>query len=279
MNTEEINFDNKDDCIDLLTADNINKNLETIFIGRHIIYLDTLDSTNIYAKKIGESCDDGTVITCEKQVGGRGRLGKQWESMTGSVCMTIVLKPQISISQVAKITQVCAAAIALSVSELDVDVKIKWPNDLMINNKKICGILTEMNSDKDHVNYVIVGMGLNVNNPYEDFPYEIRNIATSILNETGKTVKRSDIAAKIMNNFEVLYNEFVNNNNFKLSLDICKNKSNVIGKSINLIKNKEITRAKALDLGQDGELIVQYEDGKIDSIISGEISVRTIGEQ
>ena len=276
MNAEEINIESTDNCLDLLNSDNISINLDTIFIGRYIIHLDTIDSTNSYAKTIGESCDDGTVITCENQLGGRGRLGKQWESQTGSMCMTIVLKPKIDLFQVAKITQVCAAAIALSLAELKVDVKIKWPNDLMMNNKKICGILTEMNSDKNHVNYVVVGMGLNVNNLYEDFPYEIRSTATSILNETGKHIKRSVIASKIMNNFEILYTEFVKNNNFKLSLDICKNKSNVIGKKINLIKNKEITVAKALDLGEDGDLIVQYENGEIDSIISGEISVRTV---
>jgi BirA family biotin operon repressor/biotin-[acetyl-CoA-carboxylase] ligase len=96
------------------------------------------------------------------------------------------------------------------------------------------------------------------------------------MNETGKHIKRSVIAAKILNNFEILYNEFLKNNNFKLSLDVCKKKSNVIGKNINLIKNKEIKRAKAIDLGEEGELIVQYENGEIDSIISGEISVRTL---
>lgn len=276
MNSEEINISNKRECFDLLSADKIHENLETLFFGRNIIHFDTIDSTNSYAKTIGESCDDGTIITCENQEVGRGRLGRQWESQAGSMCMTIVLKPRIGMFQVAKITQVCAAAIALSLDELKVDAKIKWPNDLMINNKKICGILTEMNSDKNHINYVLVGMGLNVNNLNEDFPYEIKNTATSILNETGKHIKRSVIAAKILNNFEILYNEFTKNNNFKLSLDVCKNKSNVIGKNINLIKNNEITNARALDLGEDGDLIVQYENGEIDSIISGEISVRTV---
>ncbi len=276
MKLEENNFVNKHDYSDILIADKINEKLETKFIGRNIIHFDTIDSTNSYAKKIGQSCEDGTVVTCENQADGRGRLGRQWKSQSGSMCMTVVLKPDISISKVSKITQVCAAAVSLSLDELKIDAKIKWPNDLMLNNKKICGILTEMNSNKNHVNYVVVGMGLNVNNKYEDFPNEIRDVATSILNETGQYIDRNIIAAKILNNFEVLYNEFIINNNFILSLNICKDKSNVIGKNINLIKNKEITRAKALDLGEDGDLIVQYENGEIDSIISGEISVRTV---
>lgn len=276
MNTEEFKIKSENDCLDMITSEGISENLKTRFIGNKIIHFDVIDSTNTYAKTIGESCDEGTVITCERQVSGRGRLGRQWESQVGSMCMSVILKPEISILQAAKITQVCAAAISLSLDELNVDVKIKWPNDLLINGKKICGILTEMNSDKNHVNYVVVGMGLNVNNLYEDFPIEIRNIATSIFIETDKKIERNIIAAKIMNNFEMLYNEFVKNNNFKISLDICRKKSNMIGKNVNLIKNNDVLSAKALDLGEDGELIVQYENGEIDSIISGEISVRTV---
>jgi len=116
---------------------------------------------------------------------------------------------------------------------------------------------------------------MNINNSYGDFPDDIKNIATSIKIETGNEIKRSIMSAKIINNFELLYNEFVKNN-FSKSLDICRNKSNVLGRNINLIKNNEITIAKAIALGDDGELIVQYENGQKDSIISGEISVRTI---
>jgi len=276
LNKEEFNIKDENCFFDMIKSEWTSENLKTRFIGRKIIHFDTIDSTNTYAKTIGELCDEGTVITCERQVLGRGRLGRQWESQVGSMCMTIVLKPEINILQVSKITQVCAAAISLSLEELDVDVKIKWPNDLMLNNKKICGILTEMNSDKNRVNYVVVGMGLNVNNSHEDFPTDIRNIATSIFIETDKKIERNIIAVKIMNNFEILYNEFVKNNNFRASLDICRQKSNIIGKNVNLIKNNNIVCAKALDLGDDGELIVQYENGEIDSIISGEISVRAV---
>jgi len=275
LNTDKFNKTDIDN-LDKISSDEIKENLKNLFIGKKIIHFEDIDSTNSYAKEIGDSFDEGTVITCDRQVAGRGRLGRQWEAQEGSLCMSIILKPKISMYQVAKITQVCAAAISISLDELNVEHKIKWPNDLLINNKKICGILTEMNSDKDHVNYVVVGMGLNVNNLYENFPNEIKNVATSIFNETGIKFNKNIIAAKIMNNFELLYNEFVKNNNFKFSLDICKKKSNIIGKNINLIKNNNITSAKALSLGDDGELIVQYENGEIDSIISGEISVRAV---
>jgi len=260
---------------DFLTSDEINGYLTTTFVGKKIIHFDSIDSTNSYAKMIGQTCDDGTVVICEHQTSGRGRLGRQWESQYNSMCMSIILKPKISVSHVAKITQVCAAAVALSLEEFRIDAQIKWPNDLMVNNKKICGILTEMVSENNKVNYVVVGIGMNINNSYGDFPDDIKNIATSIKIETGNEIKRSIMSAKIINNFELLYNEFVKNN-FSKSLDICRNKSNVLGRNINLIKNNEITIAKAIALGDDGELIVQYENGQKDSIISGEISVRTI---
>jgi len=195
LNTNKFNKTDIDN-LDKISSDEIKENLKTLFIGKKIIHIEEIDSTNTYAKAIGGSYDEGTVITCERQVAGRGRLGRQWEAQEGSLCMSFILKPKISIYQVARITQVCAAAISISLDELNVDAKIKWPNDLMINNKKICGILTEMNSDKDHVNYVVVGMGLNVNNLYEDFPSEIRNVATSIFNETGIKINKKYYRSK-----------------------------------------------------------------------------------
>ncbi|WP_326909998.1 biotin--[acetyl-CoA-carboxylase] ligase [Sedimentibacter sp. MB31-C6] len=261
-----------------LTAENIDDDLQTKYIGRKIIYFDTIDSTNAYAKRIGETCEEGTVITCEKQEMGRGRLGRQWESQKGSLCMTIVLRPNINISHVSKITQVCAAAVSEALNEYGIEVQIKWPNDLKLGNKKICGILTEMKTENNNLLFVAIGIGLNVYNVFEESPEDIKKVATSIFVETGKKLNRSSLAARIMNNFEYLYEEFINGN-FNVSLDICKKKSDVIGKPINLINNKTVKKAKAIDLGSDGELVVQYENGKIDSIISGEISIRTIEDR
>ncbi len=269
---------------DILNYDELKDYLNTEFIGRNIIHFDELNSTNTYAKSIASDLDkEGQVVITEKQLSGRGRLGRQWVSQNNKgIWMSIILKPKINIEDISKITQVAAAAINLGLSSHGVKTEIKWPNDIIINNKKICGILVEMNSEKNistntsedsKINYVVVGIGINVNNDIEDFPEELRETATSIKIETNKEFKRNILVAEVLNNFEKLYIA-LNNNDFSKSLDICRKNSYVIGKEINLIKNQEVKEATALNINDDGELVVMYKDGETDNIISGEISVR-----
>ncbi len=269
---------------DILNYDELKDYLNTEFIGRNIIHFDELNSTNTYAKSIASDLDkEGQVVITEKQLSGRGRLGRQWVSQNNKgIWMSIILKPQINIADISKITQVAAAAINLGLSSHSVKTEIKWPNDIILNNKKICGILVEMNSEKNistdiseavKINYVVVGIGINVNNDIEDFPKELRETATSIKIETNKEFKRNTLVAEVLNNFEKLYIA-LKNNNFSKSLDICRKNSYVIGKEINLIKNQEVKEATALNINDEGELVVMYKDGKVDNIISGEISVR-----
>lgn len=253
---------------DYLSGENINRHLHTKFMGRNVVYLEKVDSTNNYAKN--NDLSNGSLVTCEEQTTGRGRLGRRWESQKG-MCMSIVLIPEIELSQISKITQVCAASVVKALEELDINAHIKWPNDIFLNRKKICGILTEMKTEKEKHPYVVVGIGMNVNNDH--FPDEIKDIASSLFMETGKVFEKSLIAAKILNNFEQLYNEFINGN-FKESLDICREKSYVIGKNINLIENNFLRKATAVDIGSEGELVVITEDGNTEKIISGEVSVR-----
>lgn len=254
--------------MDYLRQDNINKYLNTKVIGRNVMFLEQVDSTNNYAKN--NDLSNGSIVTCEEQTTGRGRLGRRWESQKG-MCMTIVLIPEIELSQISRITQVGAAAVAKALEELEINAQIKWPNDIFLNGKKICGILTEMKTEKDKHPYVVVGIGMNVNNDH--FPDEIKDIASSVFLETGNIIEKSLIAAKILNNFEELYNEFISGN-FNLSLDICRKKSFVLGKQINLIENNSVRKATAVDIGSEGELVVVTEDGKTEKIISGEVSVR-----
>ena len=263
-----------------LNYNTIKDYLNTEFIGRNIIHFDELDSTNNYAKSIANDLEgEGQVVITEKQLNGRGRLGRQWISQNDNgIWMSIILKPNINIEDVSKITQVAAAAINLGLLSQGIKTEIKWPNDIILNNKKTCGILVEMNTntnnfEKGKINFVIVGIGINVNNGIEDFPEELRYIATSLKIEEKKEFKRNLIVAEVLNNFETLYTSFVNGD-FSKSLDICKKNSYILGKEINLMKNQETIEAKALDINENGELVVMYENGEIDNIISGEISVR-----
>lgn len=253
---------------DYLSGENLNKHLNTKFMGRNVVFVEKVDSTNNYAKN--NDLSNGSLVTCEEQTTGRGRLGRRWESQKG-MCMSVVLIPEIELSQISKITQVCAAAVAKALDELEIISQIKWPNDIFLNGKKICGILTEMKTEMNKNPYVVVGIGMNINN--DNFPDEIKDVASSLYMETGIIFEKSLVAAKILNNFEILYNEFIKGN-FKESLDICREKSYVIGKNINLIENNLVKKATAVDISSEGELVVITEDGTTEKIISGEVSVR-----
>ena len=261
---------------DLLTFEEVNPYLNTNYIGKDIRYYNTIDSTNTKAKELGTAgAKEGTVVISEEQTGGRGRLGRQWVSPKfKGIWMSIILKPDIEPMDASKITQIGAAAVCMSINELGLKATIKWPNDIVLNGKKVCGILTEMSGELNKINYIVMGIGINVNIESEDFPGDIKDIATSIKIEAGKKVKRKELVASIFNNFEKLYDEFINSGTIKNSINICRENSALIGNDVKIIKRNEEVFAKAIGLTEDGELIVEYNDGKVDKIVSGEVSVR-----
>lgn len=249
--------------------------LNTEFIGREVNYFDTIDSTNTYAKTIGSKALNGTLIISEEQTGGRGRLGRGFVSPKyKGIWMSIILKPDINPQNAAKLTQVAAAAVVSAIQEQEIDARVKWPNDILINGKKCCGILTEMKAEPEHIDYVIVGIGINVNLTEEDFNDELRDIATSLLIEKGNIVDREEFLSSVLNNFEKLYIKFVENNDFKTSLKICSDSSALIGKKIRIINRNNTAEARALGLDEEGGLIVQYTNGACEHLISGEVSIR-----
>lgn len=261
---------------DLLTYEEIKPYLCTKLIGRKILHFDTIASTNSKAKEIADfSENNGAVIISEEQTNGRGRLGRTWVSPKyKGLWMSIILKPELNPMEAAKLTQIGAAAVTKSLKELNIDALIKWPNDVVLNSKKVCGILTEMNAELTKINYVIMGIGINVNIEENDFPVELSDIASSLYIEHGKLINRQELTAKILNNFETLYFEFVNKGNIKESIDICRNFSALLNKEINVIKNHQVTPAVAKDLDAEGRLLVEYLDGNTEWLISGEVSIR-----
>ncbi|KEI11561.1 biotin--acetyl-CoA-carboxylase ligase [Clostridium novyi B str. ATCC 27606] len=263
---------------DLLTFQEINPYLTTNYIGKNIMYFNTIDSTNNKAKELGaKGILEGTVVISEEQTGGRGRLGRQWVSPKfKGIWMSVILRPNIEPMEASKITQIAAAAVCSVIKELGIDVYIKWPNDIVLNNKKICGILTEMSGEINKINYIVLGIGINVNIDEEDLPEYIKDIATSIKIETGLNIQRKELIAKIFNKFEILYDEFINEGTIKKSIEICKGNSALLGKEVKIIRKSTEVFAKALTIAEDGELIVEYNDGKVEKIVSGEVSIRGI---
>lgn len=261
---------------DLLSFEELNEKLITKYIGRNIMYFQTLGSTNNKAKELALSnVPHGTVIISEEQTEGRGRLGRNWSSPKfKGIWLSIILRPDTDPLNVPKVTQVGAAAVIKALNELDINAYVKWPNDIILNEKKVCGILTEMSGELNKVNYVVMGIGINVNTDSSDFPEELKNTATSISLETGKYIKRKELVSKLLNSFELLYDEFEKEETIKTSVSICKKNSILLGKEIKIINRGKETYARAVDLSDEGELMVQYTDGIVEKIVSGEVSIR-----
>lgn len=267
---------------DILNEFEIKNGLDTGIIGRWIYYFDSLDSTNNYAKKAArEGCEEGTVIVADSQTSGRGRMGRNWHSKGGDgIWMSIVLRPSIAPEDVQVITLAASVAVVNAVKRsAEIETGIKWPNDIILDGKKVCGILTEMSTEMDRVNYLILGIGLNVNQKADDFPEELKEIATSLkINIDEKKMilpklKRSDIIKNILFELEKQYENVIKGN----TEDIIKKwseKSVTLGRQVKIIYRGIEYEGTAKDVTYDGKLVVHCSDGAVREVSSGEVSVR-----
>lgn len=262
----------RDKTKDLLNSRNIGHELKTEFIGKNILHFETIDSTNTYAKRIASEEIDGTVVISEEQTFGRGRLGRIWDSKAyEGIWMSIILKTDILPYKTPFLTIIAGVSIATALNNLGVNVGIKWPNDIILNGKKLCGILTELSAGIERVNYIVLGIGMNVKKL--NFPHEIENIATSLCKE-GYDLSRVDIVREILCELEKNYLEFIKDENKEKIIDVYKQYSVVLGKNIFVIKNKERELVECIDINIDGNLIVKKYNGTIEEVMSGEVSVR-----
>ncbi|MBQ6559136.1 MAG: biotin--[Clostridia bacterium] len=253
---------------DLITAEEITQNLNTEFIGRRLFIYDETDSTNERAKASGEI--EGSVFIAEVQNHGKGSRGRGWVSPRGTgIWHSILLKPDIPPSEVSQITLVAGLAVCKAIG---MGAKIKWPNDIVIGTKKVCGILTEMSAETDMVHYVVCGIGINVNT--ENFDAEIKHRATSMYIESGDKQIRNDIIARELNYFEYYYKKFLEGG-LGAILDEYKENCVTIGRDVTVIYKKENVTGKAVDIDENGALVVETADGTI-RVTSGEVSVRGI---
>lgn len=259
---------------DKLLPGEIENFLSNRTVGRRVIYFDSIDSTNSYAKKRVEQLENGTVILAERQTAGRGRGGKEWISLEGTgIWMSLILKPDIPSGEGIRMTQIAAIAVCKFIRELTgLEALIKWPNDIVVNGKKVCGILTEMAGELNEINYIIIGIGINVN--MESFPEEINEKATSLFIEGKKKVDRKRLLIGILESFENLYNNYAPYLDLNEILPTIRVYSAVLGKDIRIIQGKSERMGKAIDINDDGLLLVEMEDGGRELISFGEISIR-----
>ena len=261
---------------DVVCKEEILSLLETKWAGRNLVYLETVDSTNDLAKKLADQgAPEGTLVVADEQTGGKGRRGRAWCTPKGSaIAMTIVLRPDIRPELASMVTLVMGLSVAKAIGSLyPVSVGIKWPNDVVVNGKKICGILTEMSAQIDYINYIVIGVGINVSN--EIFPEEVAATATSLYLLTGVRISRAKLAAKIMAEFEKYYALYLKTQD--LSGLMNEYNSHLInrGRSVRVLDPRQEYTGVAQGINQSGELLVQTEDGTA-HVSSGEVSVRGV---
>ena len=264
----------------LSSPDKINKpdlfaKLKTTAIGRNFIHYDLIDSTNIKAKELAkDNCPHGTLIVAEKQSGGNGRFKRAWNSPAGGLWFTLVLRPHIPTSEAPKITQIAAACIYKTFNNFNINTKIKWPNDIYLNGKKLCGILGEMNCDMDSINYLVIGIGMNLNLDISVLDEDVQKTATSLKDEYHKDFDRNAILAEFLNCFEMEYDTFSNNLDLKETIEICRNHSNIWGKQAKLITYNKEEIVTCISLSDEGNLIIKDAQGNKMTVLSGEISFK-----
>lgn len=234
-----------------------------------------LDSTNNYLKKIGSIGEkENKLVIAESQTGGRGRMGRSFYSPNGTgIYFSLLLHPKFSAEKSLFLTVMAAVSVAEAVMKYNKnDVKIKWVNDIYIDGKKVCGILTEgaINSNKK-LDYAIVGIGINVIAPENGFPDDIKDIATAIFPGNAEENIKEKIVADVVNRFFSMYNGVDND-----YIRRYKEYSYLTGKEINIISGETIRPATVIDITDDCHLLVKNENGEIEEISSGDVSVRLI---
>lgn len=261
---------------DSLQAAKINQYLTSKRFGQSIHYEETCPSTQPIAHRLAQSgAPDGSIVVCEEQTAGKGRLARAWTSTQGKgIWMSVIIRPEIPPTKAPQFTLVAAVAVTRAIEDIaDVRAEIKWPNDLLINGKKCTGILTELQADMDRVHAIILGIGVNVNQLETDFPEEIQSIATSIQMVSGQPVDRAQLIARILHHLEI-YTDLYITHGFEPLKILWESYSCTLGKRIKASMINQQIEGLALGITNDGVLQVKTDDGQIHGIYSADIEIQ-----
>ena len=238
--------------------------LQTRLIGSKIVHFNVTGSTHLVARQLAErGIEEGTVVIAETQTRGKGRLGRKWSARQGGIWMTVVLKPKIDPMHAASITLMAAVSVTKALRGLGLEAVIKWPNDVLVNGKKICGILTEMSAETDMVNFIILSAGINVNN---EVPLDV---ATTARAELGRKVDRLKLAQSIIEELDEDY-ATLREQGFTPILWNWRRYSDTLGRPVEVTYQGEAIRGIAQDVDDAGSLLVKLADGSVRKIVSGD---------
>lgn len=261
---------------DAMLSGEISNGLETKTIGCRIICHEEIDSTNNAAKRLArEGTAEGTVVVAESQTGGKGRLERQFFSPKGKgIWFSVVLRPKFLPQEAPKCTLMAAVAVARAMTEFGLKPGIKWPNDLLYDNKKLVGILTEMSAEMDGINYIVIGTGINVNIAPEEFPEELRDVATSLSQMKGANLPRVKFFQAVLRALDDLYAK-VQVEGFAPVLKEWRQYSITLGQEVKVIgvRDGEVFYGKAADIDDEGALLVDTAAGR-QRVLAGDVSIR-----
>lgn len=259
-----------------LNVNQIQDGLRTRRFGRSILFSREVDSTNKWARELATyGANEGTVTIAETQTKGRGRLNREWVSPTGGLWFSLILRPNLSPTEAVKLTFVAGLAVAKVLREMfDLKTETKWPNDVLVNGPKICGVLTEMNTTGETVNFVVIGVGVNANFNVENvFPEQLKEVATSLERELGRKVKLENLFRALLERLENLYELFIKEG-FNPILEQWKKYAGFLGRKVEVTGPTGKMSGVALDVDYEGALVLRLEDGTVKRVFVGDVSVR-----
>jgi len=261
---------------DILSVEEVREKLNTTRIGRQLVCLPETTSTNADAFHLAEAgAEDGTAVIADAQSGGKGRRGRVWSSPAGvNLYCSVVLRPAIMPHEAPQLTFLSAVAVARAIEQTTaLRPEIKWPNDVLINGRKVAGLLNEMSAETDRVNFIILGIGVNLNMTLVQFPADVRTPATSLLLEQGLPVNRAQFAATMLGELDRLYTDFLRHG-FGPVRDEWQQRCNANGREIVVSEAGVVTvRGMFQGIDGDGALLVQSPGGMVERILSGDVRV------
>lgn len=259
---------------DFITKEELLRRLPKGLPGGEVYYFDSVDSTNEAAKRAAAKMPDRSLFVADQQVAGKGRRGRTWVSPKGEdIFFSLLLRPEIPAEAASMLTLVAAlAAAAVSEKYSGRPCHIKWPNDIVLNNKKICGILTEMGVEMDEITYVVIGVGFNINR--RDFGDEIASMATSIRRECGKRIERAPFLADFIEGFMKRYEIFLQAGDLSPLMEEYNAHLINIGRQVKIVNRSGEKIRTALGINEKGELLLEDDIGRQEKVFSGEVSVR-----
>lgn len=263
----------------MIDIDQIKNNIKTSLFGKYIYYFPKIDSTNLYARRLAqEGAPEGTIVLTDYQTQGRGRLDRVWESPKDTnILMSIILRPRLNIERVAKITLASAGIVVdtlerfLKKSKINkIEFSLKWPNDVLVKDKKIAGILTESSLREKEIVFIIVGIGININQDNSSFNKEFRENATSLYAETSQKFEREQIISDLITAFEKKYFT-LERSNYNQVVKEWKQRCDHIGKQIRIETHLKVESGEFLDVDENGILLYRTADGEVKELVSGTI--------